>query len=173
MPTQFHIRPAKLGDETGIAAVHVATWRTTYVGIIPQEALNKLSVEKRSRKRKEILMANGKQQETFISLDENEKITGFIDVGISREPTFPYAGELYAIYLLKEKQGCGLGCALFEMGVKWLREQKHQSMFVWVLKKNPTVGFYQHMGGKIFSSKKTRIGGKKLEKLALGWENLP
>jgi len=42
------IRKAKLDDATGIAKVHVDSWRTTYKGIIPDDFLNNLSYEQRT-----------------------------------------------------------------------------------------------------------------------------
>jgi GNAT superfamily N-acetyltransferase len=168
-----HIRPAHLGDVEGIAKVHIACWKTTYTGIIPQELLDKLSIPKRTIKRREILELPRDKQETFVSLDANNEITGFVDVGISREPSFPYTGEMYAIYLLKEKQGSGIGRVLFETGVNWLRERNHPSMFLWVLKENSTLDFYKHMGGTVFTSKLIELKGKQYEELGVGWDKLP
>jgi GNAT superfamily N-acetyltransferase len=170
MLTTSDIRLAKLGDEDGIAKVHVACWKTTYVGIVPQPALDKLSVSKRIVKWREILISPNDKQQTFVALNTNAEIVGFVNVGISREPTFPYSGELTSIYLLKERQGCGIGRSLFEVGVRWLQENKYESMFLWVLRENPTLGFYKHMGGTIFTTKKVELGGKELEELGVGWD---
>ena len=40
----FTIRCADLADAAGIAAVQVASWRTTYHGIVAQEYIDRLSV---------------------------------------------------------------------------------------------------------------------------------
>ena len=38
------IRRARAGDAPGIAVVHVATWRSAYPGVLPDEVLANLSV---------------------------------------------------------------------------------------------------------------------------------
>ena len=57
-----------------------------------------------------------------------------------------YDGELYAIYLLGEHQGRGIGRRFVELVVAWLREQGHESMRVWVLEGNPAQRFYERHG---------------------------
>lgn len=49
------IRPAKIDDVPGIARVQIETWRTTYVGIVPDEHLANLSYERCQKKWSEIL----------------------------------------------------------------------------------------------------------------------
>jgi hypothetical protein len=43
----MRIRQATIDDVPGIAHVHVASWKSTYKGIISDEYLSKLSVESR------------------------------------------------------------------------------------------------------------------------------
>lgn len=43
------IREAIVSDAKGIAKVHVDSWRTTYKGIIPDDFLNNLSYEQRTK----------------------------------------------------------------------------------------------------------------------------
>ncbi len=40
-------RPANVADADAIGALHVAAWRETYTGILPDEMLAALSVEAR------------------------------------------------------------------------------------------------------------------------------
>ncbi|WP_310739799.1 hypothetical protein [Oceanobacillus alkalisoli] len=44
----MQIRRADSKDATGIAKVHVDSWRATYKGIIPEDFLNNLSYEHRT-----------------------------------------------------------------------------------------------------------------------------
>ena len=53
------IRPATAGDAAALARVHVDSWRTTYRGIVPDEALAHLSYERREQ-----LWANQLEQAT-------------------------------------------------------------------------------------------------------------
>jgi len=45
-------------------------------------------------------------------------------------------------------------------------------MYLWVLADNPAAGFYRHMGGRELRRKMLEIGGKALEEIAYGWEEL-
>jgi hypothetical protein len=42
-------------------------------------------------------------------------------------------------------------------------------MALWVLRRNPAVGFYQHMGGVEIGQKTVEIGGAFLEEVAFGF----
>lgn len=64
-------------------------------------------------------------------------------------------------YEVSERRVCSvLGCG------KDLAAQQLTSFITWALKKNPTCGFYQRMGGKIIADKLEEIGGKKFKEIA-------
>jgi len=50
-------------------------------------------------------------------------------------------GELYAIYILRECQGRGIGTRLFHALAEQLFQSGLSSMIVWVLGNNPTAAF--------------------------------
>lgn len=104
--------------------------------------------------------------------NQNNNVTGFAVAGKSREPSFVYEGELHAIYLLKNLHRQGLGRLLFEQCVEALHGFGFQNMFVWVLRKNPALTFYNRMGAEEFSAKSIEIGGEQLEEVALGWNKI-
>jgi hypothetical protein len=45
-------------------------------------------------------------------------------------------------------------------------------MYVWVLRENPSRGFYEHLGGTTLNACEIEIGGKSLEELSYGWPDL-
>jgi hypothetical protein len=59
------IRPARPGDETAIARVHVDSWRTTYRGIMPDDVLAGQSVERRERQWTQSRVPVGEKPETM------------------------------------------------------------------------------------------------------------
>jgi GNAT superfamily N-acetyltransferase len=83
-----------------------------------------------------------------------------------------YEGELYAIYLLREHQGRGAGRRLVHALGDALLSRGLRSMLVWVLKQNPAVSFYQHLGGVQVMETQIEIGGVELPELAFGWPAL-
>ena len=165
----IQIRPAEKADAPGVARVHVQSWQETYKGIIPDHYLAGLSVAKRTIFWRD-LIAEAKQHALFVALDED--VVGFVNGGPSRSPDLPFDAELYAIYLLRSHQGMGVGERLFDAVTAWIKHSGFESMMLWVLRDNPTLGFYQHLGGHIVSSKHIEIGGVQLEEVAVGWPRL-
>src|SRR5690606_19441244 len=100
------------------------------------------------------------------------KVVGFASAGLEREPGVSYDGELYAIYVLEEHQGNGIGRLLVEPVVAWLRAQGHGSLRVWVVEGNPAQAFYERLGGTRVGTKQEDIGGQNVTEIAYGWGDL-
>lgn len=161
------IREANIADVDGIAYVHVNSWKTTYKGLVPDDFLDKLSVD---RRKKQWAQSIESSQVIFVAEDMDGKIVGFASGGACRESELSYDGELYAIYILKENQGNGIGKGLIKSIADQLSQKQHKSMMAWALEGNPAIQFYEKLGGKIFSSKEVTIGGEILQEVALGWD---
>lgn len=170
MPT---LRPATPDDAPAIARVHVASWRTTYRGVVPDEYLDGLSVERRETFWRGALEKPGDGAFTLVALDgDGGSVVGFAHAGATREPDLPYTAELYALYLLKSAQRHGSGRALLEAVIGRLLQKGFSSLMLWVLEQNPAAGFYAAMGGKRVASKPITIGGAALVEVAYGWDDL-
>ncbi len=63
-------------DAAGVAAVHVRSWQVGYRGLLPDDLLDGLSVEQRTRTRRERLTAGGPDSFTLVA-DEDEGVLGF------------------------------------------------------------------------------------------------
>src|SRR5262245_52278504 len=150
------IRLAQESDAPAIAYVHVASWRSTYAGLMPADFLANLSVEARTNQWCTYIATPNRKTEFFVAEDANGQIIGFACGGPEREGHSIYKGELYAIYLLAEHQGKGIGRALMQSVVHHLLDQGIMTMLVWVLKGNPACKFYEAMGG-------VQVGSKPLE----------
>ncbi|NMH68566.1 GNAT family N-acetyltransferase [Bacillus sp. RO3] len=150
---KFHTRKAELQDAEGIAFVHIHSWRTTYKGIISEEYLQSLSIEEREQKWRGILSGS---HHTYVCEEEDGKIVGFVSFG--KERSGEYEGELYAIYLLKEYQGKGIGKRLFAIAVHELKKQGLFSMWIWVLKENPSKHFYYAFKPSLIKEEVLKIG---------------
>jgi GNAT superfamily N-acetyltransferase len=166
------IRPAVENDAEGIARVHVISWRETYRGIVPDEFLDRLSVQRRMTQwARSLSDPSDLYHHTFVS-EVDGQIAGFSNYGFPQEKDEEFDGELYAIYLLKSAQGRGIGKMLFLEAAKGLLELGSSSMLVWVLRDNPTRGFYEHLGGVYVREKPIEIGGRELMEIAYGWRDL-
>lgn len=175
----MRVREAAEEDIPRITEIGIATWRTTYVGMIPGETLANMSQERGVEKRKKTFAekrAGTKEWHTFVIEDGNGKVFGFVDGGPQRSTNadfFPeYKGELYAMYVLKDCQQKGAGRQLVKVLATRLLERGMNSMIVNVLVQNPSRNFYEKMGGKFIKTSNIEIAGKKLEEAVYGWKNL-
>lgn len=163
------IRKAHPNDAAGIAKVQVDSWRTTYKGIVPDDFLQQLSY----KKREEIWREATKSTLVFVAEEENGEIVGFICGGKERSGKYDgYDGELYAIYILKEYQGKGIGTLLVKGLTKAMDEAGYSSMIVLVLDENPATYFYEALGGNLIGYDEIEIGGMPLKERVYGWREL-
>ena len=103
------IRKAVIGDERGIASVQVQSWKETYKGIIKDEILDNMEVDKREDMWKKILEENVPNRFTYIAVNEDNQIVGFASGGENRTKAYSYDAELYTLYLLAENHARGIG----------------------------------------------------------------
>jgi GNAT superfamily N-acetyltransferase len=167
------IRVAAPADAHGIAAVHVASWRTTYRGIVPQAYLDGLSVDARALTWQRQLGNAADHTCTYIVEDDGERIIGFAGGGPPRDGNPAYAGELYAIYLLRECQRQGIGRRLVRAVAERLAHEGMRSMLVWVLEDNPSRRFYEALGGVLLPERQYfERGGARLAEVCYGWPDI-
>jgi GNAT superfamily N-acetyltransferase len=162
------IRPATGYDAVAISHVHVQSWRTTYAGIVPQEYLATLNEAERVRLWGEWLT---RDIPVYIA-DLDGETVGFVSGGAIREPVQTYDAELYAIYLLEQAQGQGIGTALLKKLAESLSGKGFTSMIVWVLEKNPSRHFYEKLSARMVTAKDIQIGGVMLSEVSYGWPDL-
>jgi L-amino acid N-acyltransferase YncA len=164
-----NIRRARREDAAAIAQVRVASWRSTYAGLVPEAFLASMDPEQGARQW-DLFIEAGKD---FFHVAEDESgVFGFISGGPIREPVDGYDAEMHTIYLLRDRQGNGTGRLLAEVLVRDLRAAGFRSMVVWVLKQNPAVHFYKRLGAIEISARNINIGGVLLDDLVLGWPDL-
>lgn len=165
------VRPARCDDAHAIADVHVAAWRSTYRGIVPDDYLADLQVASRERMWKNLLC---NQSATCVHVvdDPDAGIVGFVSGGQERNGDPQYAGEIYTIYILEQYQRRGYGRKLLEALVRDLLAQKITSMLVWVIAVNPACKFYESLGGIQLRRQMIDIGGTLVEEVAYGWNDI-
>ncbi len=162
------IRPASITDAPAISHVHVEGWRTTYRGVVADAFLDGLSAEARVPRWRQQLTSDAR----FFVAEKDGDLVGFISGGVIREPCGDYDAELFAIYLLSEARRTGIGKQLFHTLVNRLHADDFKSLMVWVLDKNPSRPFYEHMGGLRLTGSTLEISGEHLPMTAYGWPSL-
>ena len=81
----LRIRPATRADADAIAALHLASCRAAYEGLLPAEVLSSLRAE--DRRRRWHVSLNDPQRRTLIAQDAEGALAviGFAEVGPSRD----------------------------------------------------------------------------------------
>jgi GNAT superfamily N-acetyltransferase len=141
------IRRAVLADAAAMAAVHVASWESTYAGVLPATYIAERTVAVRYAFWRDRLIEADPAICIFVACGDDGAVCGFASGG---------NGELYSLYLLEEAQGMGLGRGLVEAVLEALGGGR---VIVWVLGVNPARGFYERLGGHLIEEKQTRMGG--------------
>ncbi|MEH7354048.1 GNAT family N-acetyltransferase [Neobacillus drentensis] len=163
------IRKAVLADAKGIAKVHVDSWKTTYDNIVPVEYLNKLSYESREQLWKNSIPNGG----VYVAETSEGEVVGFASGGKERTGKYTgYAGELYAIYILKEYQGNGLGSLLVKPLIDELQLQNISTMLVLVLEDNSSRLFYEALGAEKIDTIEVEFSGQRVQELVYGWSDI-
>src|SRR5260370_39710674 len=98
------IRQATLNDASEIARVHVASWRSTYRGLLPDDFLLSLSETGYAERWKRVI-AEGTSR-GYVA-EDGGGVVGFSSGGRERAGETGWEGALYAIYVLDGAQRRG------------------------------------------------------------------
>ena len=122
----------------GKAFVHWKSWQETYPGIVDQGYLDSLTLAKCE----EIAF---RWPDDIVIAKDGERVVGFAGYGKYRDGELEDTGEVFALYVLKEYWGTGIGLRLMEEALSQLEEFPHTA--VWVLKENGrAIRFYEKCG---------------------------
>ena len=168
------IRPADIDDASAIARVHVASWRSTYRDLLPNDFLDALT-ETAYTDRWRRFIGDGTSRVYVVEDDRHPDggPVGFASAGRERAGETGFQGELYAIYILDSFQRRGFGTQLVRLAVSGLREMGFDDMIVWVLRDNrPARDFYERLGGVYVRTQPITIGSVTLEEVSYGWPSL-
>lgn len=154
------VRPATSADADAIGEIHVRSWQHAYAGDLPDDVLAGLSVPDRQRAWRDRLTAlagTDRPAEHVFVATAGGTVVGFTIVGPNRDADAdPDTGELYAIYLLPERQGRGIGRLLNDRGLAALAADGYRAATLWVLAGNDQAqGFYRRMGWTADGTTKT------------------
>jgi ribosomal protein S18 acetylase RimI-like enzyme len=172
------IRRAQASDAAAIAAVHVAAWRETYTGLVPERLLSDLSVEERTSRWRRILTELDASVESgvFVAVRPDQAVVGFGSCGRQREAALVssgFEGEFSALYVLKAHQRQGLGRRLMAPMARDLMARGLRSAALWVLRENePARRFYEALGAQSIGARVETHGDVDLDVVDYGWLDL-
>lgn len=165
------IRPARPADGAALKKVHVETWRDAYPGILPDAYLVQ-RVGTGFRLGRDQFAAdgrNGDHEHTLVT-EIDEAVVGFASYGPARHVRDRRIGELYALYILPEFQGHGMGRSMVCVMLDRLFSAGKHAVDVEVLTANPARFFYQATGATLLGSGEHRFAGERLPVTYYRWQ---
>ncbi len=164
------VRRARVEDADAIERVRTDTWRDAYRGLMPGSLLDRLGYD--ATRRRSLMAASPSHQFALVA-EDGTAVVGFCLGGRSRATDDPFQGEVYAIYVIPEQQGRGIGRALMEAAAKELVDRDLRSMIIWVLRENaPSRRFYERMGGEWVRDEERELDGVRVTESAYGWSDI-
>jgi len=133
------LREAVASDIPALSELHVTTWNATY------RTKKGPTIATRTRQWNEVFAKC--QRRDFVLVLENREgqLIGFT---WGKPGDGEFAGELGKIYLRWEYHGLGLGRRMLAESARRFQERGIDSFVLFAEITNPTVGFFDHMGGE-------------------------
>src|SRR5690242_4081726 len=140
------VRPARPDDAEGITRIHLIGWQHAYADLMPAAYLAGRVAEHAQRvaaRRAHLETAEGATQ-TLVA-DDDGAVVGFSNFGADRDD--PALGEVYAIYVDKDRYSTGIGRAIMDEAVARLVTRDLTPVRLWVLAGNARgITFYERYG---------------------------
>lgn len=178
------IRAATPADAAAIAHVHVQAWHETYRGLVSDDFLATLSVERNTDLWADIIASQAivrvaHHMHTTGTLPaegedaDRSTIVGLGSAAAARDQALGTDGEVTAIYLLDGAKHRGVGRALFGDLLRALAARGHRSAGLWVLVENAQARrFYEAAGGRTGAMRHFDYAGTVLHEIAYVWNDL-
>jgi ribosomal protein S18 acetylase RimI-like enzyme len=174
------IRRARPTDAAAIGAVHVATWRTAYAGVLPDGYLADLSAIRHAAGYEQAIADRRHGHAVFVAVasgadapadagGEGSTIVGFVSGGRARRDWLAQ-GEVETLYLMDDYRDRGIGRRLMRAMSAHLAAVGCRSVMLWVLQDNPTRWFYQHLHGRPAAQETIRFAGQTMQQVAFVWD---
>lgn len=161
----YKVRLAKENEAKTIIDIHNKGIVDTFKNILDDNEINRIIEDTENRI---INMINLIKHNEVCVLIEKGNIIGFSTFGKSLSK-IKNVGEIYDIFILKDKQGKKGGYFLFMESCKYILYKK---VIVKCFVENDNCGFYEKLNGKILKEIKTKYGNKYYKEKIYIFDNL-
>jgi ribosomal protein S18 acetylase RimI-like enzyme len=163
--TDPSIRAATIDDADAIAALHAASWRSSYRGILCDETLGPgLDEERRAHWR--AALACSAERDVVLLADG----LAFIAVWNEGDPEF--GAYLDNLHVHPDRRGSGIGRRLMGAVAERLAARGEHRLYLWVFDANVrTIEFYLRLGGEIVERGFIDIDGRRVPQSRVVWHD--
>lgn len=151
------LRDATAADIPALAALHVETWNATY------NTTRGPTVATRAAQWTEVFGRPSRRDFVIVLEDRGGRLVGF---ACGKPADGEFAGNLCKIYLRWEYHGLGLGRRMMGHVARRFLDRGITSFSLFAELTNPTLGFYDRMGGERLLNDRGQFDG------AYGWRDL-
>ncbi len=157
------IRAATIADADGIAALHAASWRSAYLGILKDSTLGPaLDGERQTHWRSELAAMT--PADTVLIADG----LGFIAAWAEGDPGF--GAYIDNLHVHPDRRSAGLGRRLLGAAMRRVADRGEARAYLWVFDNNTrAVDFYRRLGGEIVEHGVEVIDGLKIPQSRIAW----
>lgn len=158
-------------DLRGKAYVHFRSWHEAYAGIVPAAYLDRLTLEKCE----ELAF---RWRDNIIVAKDGDRVIGFAGYGDAKdgaaepnrdEKDTPRDGEIFALYVLSEYYGQGVGAALTDEAMRLLGKRRRVRLEV-LADNARAIRFYEKYGFRKSGRSRAVDLGAPLTALEMVWE---
>ena len=150
-------RDAVAADIPALAELHVTTWNATY------NTQRGPTIAPRTWQWNQVFAKEGRRDFVLVLEDRNGRLIGFT---WGRPHEGQLEGELSKIYLRWEYHGLGIGRRMLAETARRFLERGIHSFVLFAELSNPTLGFYDRMGGERLRDDRGQFSG------AFGWRDV-
>lgn len=132
------IRKAKPDDALAIKRIHHKTYQVSYLGYVPDEYLDNLSITDDVLQRTQKMLSH---MECYV-VEKQNRLIAFAYISELNERVF----EINALYVLPECQKSGAGSLLVNYVCDLKKDKAYKQCLVWTMKEGPSLEFYKKQG---------------------------
>ena len=166
--SNIEVRPATLSDAKAIAEIQASSSLAAYKGLLSDEQVNTMSVEKRVAYWRDAIEYS--EPQVCVAVDDDQVI-GFVGFDRSRDKGTPSTmGEIWAIYVAPSHWGRGVGLALWDAARDGLLEEECTKVSLWIPLGNERALRFHDLAGfkrEMTTIKTVPMGTVKVEEIRL------
>lgn len=161
----MNIRAAAPADLPAIAAIHIASWRVAYRGLLSDDYLGQPVADDLNAK---WVGMDIPDEDVLLVATDDTGVAGFIYVKGGKRPAY-----IDNLHVDPTRKRSGIGAALMSAAAKILIERGHESAYLTVITDNEgAVNFYRKMGGAFGPKQDELLYGEPVQTYPVHWADL-